>query len=165
MISLRIATEDDFDAIWKIFHEIIVAGDTYVQDETFTAEQARQMWLGRGVYTVVACADGRVVGAYKLLPNTPGRGAHVANGSYIVDAGCRGQGVGRLMVQHSLREAKKAGYKAIQFNFVVSTNRGAVRLYEELGFQILATLPGAFRHKTLGYVDAYLMHRSLEGDI
>ena len=164
MISLRQATEADFEAIWQIFYETIVAGDTYVQDETFTAEQARQMWLGAGVHTVVACADDRVVGVYKLLPNTPGRGAHVANGSYIVDVGCRGHGIGRLMVQHSLEEARKAGYRAIQFNFVVSTNHAAVRLYEQFGFQTLATLPKAFRHKTAGYVDAYVMHRSLEDE-
>ena len=164
MISLRTATEADFEAIWTIFHEIIVAGDTYVQDDTFTAEQARQMWLGPGIYTVVACANARVVGAYKLLPNTPGRGAHVVNGSYIVDVAYRGQSIGRLMLQHSLQEARSAGYKAIQFNFVVSTNHAAVKLYEQVGFQTLATLPKAFRHKTYGYVDAYLMHRSLEGE-
>lgn len=162
MITLRQATEADFGAIWTIFQEIIAAGDTYVQDETCTAEQARQLWLGAGIFTVVACDGERVVGAYKLLPNLPGRGAHVANGSYIVDAGWRGRGVGRLMLADSLQAARQAGYQAIQFNVVVSTNRGAVKLYQEFGFQILATLPGAFRHPTLGYVDTYLMRRSLE---
>ena len=162
MVTIRPASAGDFAAIWEIFHEIIVAGDTYVNDETFTANQARQMWLGPAVTTFVACDGERVVGAYKLTPNYPGRGAHVANGSYIIDAGYRGRGIGRLLVEHSLQNAASAGYQAIQFNFVVSTNYGAVKLYEDLGFQTLATLPKAFNHKTLGYVDAYLMYRSLE---
>lgn len=164
MLDIRMATENDFEAIWQIFHEIIVAGDTYVNDETFTADAAHQMWLGPTVTTFVACADGRVVGAYKLTPNMPGRGAHVVNGSYVVAADYRGAGVGRQMVEYSLQEAKRAGYKAIQFNFVVSTNQSAIRLYETFGFQTLATLPKAFHHRVLGYVDAYLMHKSLESD-
>ncbi len=162
MTDIRKATGEDFAAIWRIFHEIIVAGDTYANDETMTAEQAREMWLGAHVYPVVATIDGEVVGAYKLLPNAPGRGAHVANGSYIIDAAYRGRGVGRLLVEHSLQAARQLGYKAIQFNFVISTNVGAVKLYESLGFRILATLPKAFCHRELGYVDAYVMHRSLE---
>lgn len=165
MIQVRAATEHDFPAIWAIFQEVIKAGDTYANDETFTEQEAHQMWLGPTVQSFVACTDAQVVGAYKLVPNTPGRGAHVANGSYIVAAAYRAQGIGRLLVEHSLREAKHAGYKAIQFNFVVSTNRGAVKLYEQFGFQTLATLPKAFLHPSLGYVDAYLMHRSLEDDL
>lgn len=161
MVTLRPATGEDFAPIWAIFQAIIAEGETYAQDETFTAEQARQMWLGPGVLARVALHEGQVVGAYKLLPNQPGRGAHVANGSYVVAAGRRGLGIGRQMVVDSLRAAREAGYRAIQFNFVVSTNQGAVRLYEDLGFRILATLPGAFRHQSLGYVDAYVMHCSL----
>src|SRR5688572_3537314 len=107
MITLRPATEEDFQAIWAIFREIIIAGDTYVNDETFTEEEARRMWLGPNVRTLVACIDERVVGAYKLVPNTPGRGAHVANGSYIVDARHRGAGIGTALVEHSLQEAKQ----------------------------------------------------------
>ncbi len=162
MISMRPATEDDFPSIWRIFQEIIAAGDTYTQDETFSEHEARQLWLGPRVRCFVAEADGQVVGAYKILPNYPGRGAHIANGSYIVDAGLRGGGIGRLMVEHSLREASNAGYRAIQFNFVVSTNVGAIKLYEKLGFRTLATIPAAFRHDQLGYVDALVMHRSLD---
>ncbi|HEY1016386.1 MAG TPA: GNAT family N-acetyltransferase [Herpetosiphonaceae bacterium] len=161
MITFRPATDDDFPAIWAIFQAIIAEGDTYVQDETFAAEQGRQMWLGPGVLTMIALDEGQVVGAYKILPNQTGRGAHVANGSYIVRAGLRGRGIGRQMVVDSLRAARAAGYRAIQFNFVVSTNRGAVKLYEDLGFRILATLPEAFRHPSQGYVDAYVMHRWL----
>jgi ribosomal protein S18 acetylase RimI-like enzyme len=165
MIAVREATEADFEPIWNIFHEILVAGETYGNDETFTAAEAQQMWLGPTVQTFVAYSADRVVGAYKLVPNMPGRGAHVANGSYIVDVDFRGRGIGRVLVEHSLHEAKKAGYKAIQFNFVVSTNQAAIRLYQEFGFQTLAILPKAFDHPVLGYVDAYLMHRSLEDTI
>ena len=164
MLFLRMATEDDFATIWKIFHEIILAGDTFVNDETFSEQEAHQMWLGPSVKTFVVCTNEHVVGAYKLVPNASGRGSHVANGSYIVDANYRGRGIGHLLVEHSLQEAEKAGYKAIQFNFVVSTNHAAVRLYKKFGFQTLATLPKAFCHPTLGYVDAYLMHRSMENE-
>ncbi len=162
MIRVRPATEPDFPYIWAIFQEIIKAGDTYVNDETFTEYEAHQMWLGPTVETFVACIETHIVGAYKLVPNMPGRGAHVANGSYLVAAHYRGVGVGGLLVEHSLQEAKKAGYKAIQFNVVVSTNHAAIKLYENFGFQTLATIPKAFHHSTLGYVDTYLMHRSLE---
>jgi len=162
MISIRPATGDDFASIWSIFQAIIAAGDTYTNDETFTEHEAREMWLGPKVRTFVACSDTQIAGAYKLVPNYPGRGAHVANGSYIVDANFRGGGIGRLMVEHSLRQAKQLGYRAIQFNFVVSTNQAAIKLYQKLGFQTLATIPAAFRHDELGYIDAYVMHRSLE---
>jgi L-amino acid N-acyltransferase YncA len=165
MIDIRPATENDFPAIWTIFQEIIATGDTYANDETFTAEQGRQMWLGPTVRTFVAWEADQITGAYKLVPNMPGRGSHVANGSYIVDAQFRGRGIGRQLVEHSLQTAKRLGYRAIQFNLVVSTNQGAVKLYQQYGFQILATLPQAFRHPTLGYVDAYLMHRSLADEL
>ncbi len=160
-VSIRPATHQDFPAIWAIFHEIILVGDTYVNDATFTAHQAHQMWLGPTVQAFVTELDGRIVGAYKILPNMPGRGSHIANGSYIVDEAARGHGIGRRMVEHSLVEAKRAGYRALQFNCVVSTNQGAIKLYLDLGFAILATIPAAFDHPTLGYVDTHVMHRSL----
>ena len=165
MLAIRAATGGDWAAIWRIFHHIILEGDTYVNDHTFTEWDARAMWLGSGVQTFVVCDDERVVGGYKLLPNMPGRGSHVANGSYIIDAEERGRGIGHLLVEHSIAEARKAGYRAIQFNCVVSTNHGAIKLYEKYGFRTLATLPKAFRHPTLGYVDAYVMHRSLDDDL
>lgn len=164
MINIRPATEQDFPSIWTIFQEIIKAGDTYVNDATCTEHEAHQMWLGPRVQPFVACINAQIVGAYKLVPNTPGRGAHVANGSYIIAAQHRGRGIGRRLVEHSLHEAKKAGYKAIQFNFVVSTNHAAIKLYEAYGFQTLATIPKAFHHDTLGDIDAYVMHRSLEDE-
>ena len=98
-----------------------------------------------------------MVGTYTLRPNQPGRGSHVATASYGVEGAARGLGVGRAMGSHSIARARAAGYRAIQFNFVVSTNTAAVRLWKDLGFEVLATLPGAYQHRQLGPVDAYLM--------
>lgn len=160
-LTVRPATEDDFGSIWAIFSEVLAGGDTFLADEAMGPDVARDMWLGEGVTTFVGCAGGAVVGAYKLYPNYPGRGAHVCQGSYVVDAQHRGLGVGRGLVAHSLDTARDQGFRDIQFNFVVSTNTGAVHLYEDMGFTVVGTLPGAFRHRTRGYVDAFVMHRPL----
>ena len=104
----------------------------------------------------------RIVGMYKVVPNQPGLGSHVANASFMVAPADSGKGAGRDMALHCLREARRSGFRAMQFNFVVSTNLRAVALWRSLGFAIVGTLPGAFRHKELGYVDAYVMYRSLE---
>lgn len=161
-IAIRPATPADFPAIWAIFEPIIAAGETYEYDETLTTEQAQEIWFNSQTLTVVAEAQGNIIGAYKLKPNHAGRGSHIANGSYIVAAHCRGQGIGRQLVEHSLEMAIARNYRAIQFNIVVSTNIGAIKLYEKLGFQILGTIPQAFNHKTLGYVDTHVMYRSLK---
>lgn len=109
----------------------------------------------------MAEADGRVVGTYVLKPNQPALGSHVANASFMVSPVARGSGVGRSMGEHSLAEARRLGFRAMQFNFVVSTNEAAVRLWQRLGFGIVGTLPGAFRHARLGFVDAYVMFQEL----
>ncbi len=105
--------------------------------------------------------DGHVIGMYKMIPNRIGLGSHVANASFMVDPSAHGRGAGRAMGEHCLDEARKAGYHAMQFNFVVSTNTAGVALWKKLGFEIVGTLPKAFRHSRLGYVDAYVMHRFL----
>ncbi|MGB0563540.1 MAG: GNAT family N-acetyltransferase [Spirulinaceae cyanobacterium] len=160
-LHLRTATPDNFAAIWAIFQPIVLAGETYEFDESLTPEQARAVWLNPQTHTVVAELHGQVVGAYKIKPNHAGRGSHVANGSYIVADGYRGRGIGRQLVEHSLQTAREQGYRAMQFNIVVSTNKGAIALYEKLGFAIVATLPGAFRHRTLGHIDTHVMYRCL----
>jgi ribosomal protein S18 acetylase RimI-like enzyme len=109
----------------------------------------------------VAESGGRVVGTYLLRPNRPGLGSHVANAAFMVSPSARGLGVGRAMGEHCLAEARRLGYRAMQFNFVVSTNEAAVKLWQRLGFRIAGTLPGAFRHRTRGFVDAYVMFRTL----
>jgi ribosomal protein S18 acetylase RimI-like enzyme len=117
--------------------------------------------MAAGVRAYVAAMDGRIVGTYILKANQPGLGSHVANAGYMVKRDAQGLGVGRAMCEHSLDEARRQGFLAMQFNMVVSTNEGAVALWKKLGFTIVGTLPKAFRHKKLGLVDAFIMHRFL----
>jgi GNAT superfamily N-acetyltransferase len=160
-MTIRPATPQDADAIWDIFHAVVAGGDTYVFAPDTSRDEALDYFLGPDMVSRVAELDGTVVGMYKLIPNRRDLGRHVANASFMVHPSAHGKGVGRAMGEHCLDEAKRAGYLAMQFNFVVSTNTGAVHLWQELGFKILATLPKAFNHRTLGYVDAYVMHRFL----
>jgi GNAT superfamily N-acetyltransferase len=160
-ITVRKASEDDRDAVWDIFHEFVASGDTYVFDPETPRAEALAYWFHPGTLTYVAECDGRVVGTYVLRPNQPGLGSHVSNAAFMVSPSSRGLGVGRAMGEHCLDEARRLGYRAMQFNFVVSTNETAVKLWKRLGFTVVGTLPGAFRHRTLGFVDAYVMFRPL----
>lgn len=159
--AIRAARDSDADSIWAIFHEIVRRGDTYAYDPVSTREDAHAIWMSPTAATYVAEIDGEVVGTYILKPNQPGLGSHVANAGYMVQQGRQGHGVGRAMCEHSMTEARHAGFLAMQFNFVVSTNERAVNLWQQLGFAIVGTLPRAFRHSELGLVDAYVMHRFL----
>ena len=161
-LTLRPARSGDADAIWRIFHQVVAAGDSYVFAAATSRADAEQYFLMPGITTFVAEADGDVAGFYKLIPNRRDRGAHVANASFMVDPAMAGRGIGYALGRHCLEEARRRGYVAMQFNFVVSTNARAVALWQHLGFVIIATQPRAFRHATLGDVDAYVMHRSLE---
>lgn len=159
--SIRPATPADHDAIWELTREAIVAGDVFAWDEATTRDEVLRWWVGPGVAAVVAEADGRVVGSAYLKPNQAGRGSHVANAGFVVAAAGRGRGVGRALGEYVLRAAAAAGYRAVQFNYVVSTNAPAVALWQALGFRVVATLPGAFRHSTRGFVDVFVMFREL----
>ena len=182
---IRPATGGDHDAIWKIFRDVIAAGDTYPLDPNISREEGLAYWFQRQAHVYVAeeiagpvgeavgfpgtatpsptasSQDRHVVGSYTLHQNQAGGGAHVANAGFIVRADARGQGIGRGMGEHCLSEARRLGFRALQFNFVVSTNESAVKLWRELGMKIVGTLPGAFRHPSKGYVDVYVMYRSL----
>ena len=160
-MKIRPTTEEDRDAIWKIFHEIVAAGDTYALDPNLSRKEALQYWCERSTRAYVAESGGRVVGTYMLRPNQSGGGAHVANAGFMVAPNVHGQGVGHAMGEHCLGEARRMGFRAIQFNFVVSTNESAIHLWQDLGFEIVGTLPRAFRHPQRGYVDVYVMYRSL----
>jgi len=140
---------------------VVARGDTYVFDPQIPREEALGYWLHPGTHPYVAESDGQVVGTYILRPNQPALGSHVANAALMVLPAARGSGIGRGMGEHSLAEARRLGFRAMQFNFVVSTNEAAVRLWQQLGFQIVGTFPGAFRHAQLGFVDAYVMFRML----
>lgn len=159
---IRPARESDFDAIWAIFQAVVASGSTYVFAPDTPREDAWQYWFGPGVTCFVAEDDGRVVGMYKFIPNQRDLGNHVANASFMVATDAAGRGIGQALGEHCLRQARQAGYRAMQYNFVVSTNTAAVALWRKLGFAIVGTLPKAFRHQQLGEVDAYVMYRFLD---
>jgi L-amino acid N-acyltransferase YncA len=161
-MQIRLAADTDFDAMWPIFQEVVATESTYMFAAGTSRADARAYWFGPGIASYVAEDDGRIVAMYKLVANQRDLGAHVANASFMVSAQCRGKGVGRLLGAHCLDTAKEAGYLAMQFNLVVSTNTVAVALWQSLGFAIVGTLPRVFRHKSLGLVDAYVMHRFLD---
>jgi L-amino acid N-acyltransferase YncA len=160
-LRIRSAADSDRDAIWNIFHEIVAAGDTYAFDPNMPREEALAYWFRADTHTYVAEKDGGIVGTYILRPNQLGPGSHVANAAFMVASDAQGLGVGRKMGEHCLSEARRLGFRAMQFNFVVSTNASAIHLWQQLGFKIVGTLPGAFRHPKAGYVDVYVMYRSL----
>ena len=161
MLMIRPVTNADHDAIWNIFREVIAAGETYPLDRNTSREDALDYWFQREAHVFVAESDGKIAGSYTLHPNQSAGGEHVANAAFIVANSARGQGIGREMGEHCLAEARQLGFRAMQFNFVISTNEGAVKLWQDLGMQIAGTLPGAFRHPTRGYVDVYVMYQEL----
>jgi len=161
-MTIRQAAEEDFEALWLIFRAVIATGSTYVFAPETSREDAFAYWFGPGISTYVAEDEGRVVGMYKIVENQRDLGSHVANGSYMVDPRYAGRGAGKAMGLHSLVEARRAGFLAMQFNFVVSTNTAAIALWKKIGFSIVGTLPKAFWHLELGYVDAYVMYRFLD---
>jgi L-amino acid N-acyltransferase YncA len=160
-VKIRRAVASDAPAIWRIFQAVVAPGDTYSFTPDTTEKDAVAYFLGPGITAFVAEDEGRVIGMYKLIPNRIGRGSHVSNASFMVDPAAQGRGAGRALGEHCLNEARRQGYDAMQFNFVVSTNTAGVALWKKLGFEIVGTIPKAFDHATLGKVDAFVMHRFL----
>jgi ribosomal protein S18 acetylase RimI-like enzyme len=162
MTSVRRFESSDWPFLWPILRSVFATGDTYAYPPGISEAEIRTAWIAVPQATFVAVSDAdAVIGTYKLKPNQPGLGSHVCNCGYVVAESARGQGVAAMLCEHSQDEARRLGYRAMQFNLVVSTNEGAVRLWQKLGFKIVGTLPGAFEHGCLGYVDAYVMHKSL----
>ena len=160
-MHIRPATRNDASAIWAIIGPTIRAGETYTIEPGIPEEAALDRWLGNDRETFVALDSDQIVGTYYLRPNQQGGGNHVANCGYMTLQAAGGRGIARLMCAHSMDAARERGFRAMQFNFVVSTNERAVVLWQSLGFDIVGRLPGAFRHPTLGYVDAFVMFRNL----
>jgi len=160
-MNIRPATEADAEAIWRIIGPTIRAGATYTLDPAMSKEAASRYWMGPDKETFVAENGGSVVGTYYLRANQAGGGAHVANCGYMTAADAQGLGVARAMCAHSIAHARERGFRAMQFNFVVSTNERAVRLWHSLGFETVGRLPGAFRLPSEEYVDALVMFRSI----
>ena len=158
---IRLAQPADAAGIWGIIEPVIRAGETYALPREMSQVEALAYWMGADRETFVAEEDGRLLGTYYLRPNCPGGGAHVANCGYVTAGDAAGRGIARAMCEHSLQRAREQGYRAMQFNLVVSTNEHAVRLWERLGFQVVGTLPGAFCHPRHGDVDALVMYRKV----
>jgi ribosomal protein S18 acetylase RimI-like enzyme len=161
-MQIRPAEPRDTQAILSIIVPAFRDGTTYAVDPAIADDDALAYWLGADKETFVAEEDGAVLGTYFVRANYSGGGNHVANCGYITSAGATGRGVARTMCQHSMERARARGFRAMQYNFVVSTNERAVRLWQSMGFAIVGRLPGAFRHPVHGDVDAFVMFRSLE---
>ena len=158
-MNIREASVDDFDRIWPIFHEIASAGETYGYRRDTSKDEAFHLWMEYLRKTYVFEEQGEILGTYYIKTNNEGPGSHVCNCGYMVSSAARGKGLATSMCEHSQQIARELGYKAMQFNFVASSNEGAVRLWSKLGFDIVGTLPQAFAHPTQGYVDALVMYK------
>jgi len=160
-LAIHPATESDRDAIWEILEPMIREGETYTLPRDMSKQQALEYWFAADKETFVWKENDKVFGTYFLKANQQGGGAHVANCGYVTVSEAQGLGIARHMCLHSLERAKERGFRAMQFNFVVSTNERAIKLWASLGFEIVGRLPLAFEHPKLGFVDAMVMYRQL----
>lgn len=159
--DIREAKKQDWDAIWPIFQSIVSAGETYGFAPDTSKQQAEKIWLEAPRKTFVVENEGEILATYYLKTNHAGPGSHVCNCGYMVSPLARGKGLATIMCEHSQQIARELGYKAMQFNFVASSNEGAVRLWHKLGFETVGCLPKAFNHPVQGYVDAFVMYKWL----
>jgi L-amino acid N-acyltransferase YncA len=161
MLTIRKAIEADEEQIWKILKEVIAQGDSFAFDPSSPKEKMMTYWMEPEKHTYVAILDNTVVGSFFIKSNQPGLGSHIANAGYMTSPLASGKGIGKAMGQFSLEEARRLGYKAMQFNIVVKSNERAVRLWQSLGFIIIGEIPEAFNHQTLGMTNAYIMYQKL----
>jgi ribosomal protein S18 acetylase RimI-like enzyme len=161
-MNVREAQPVDFAAIWPIFQQIVAMGDTYGYERDITEQEARRVWMELPAKTFVAEQDGQILGTYYIKTNQAGPGSHVCNCGYMVATDSRGRGLASIMCEHSQKVAIELGFEAMQFNFVATTNDGAVNLWKKLGFNIVGVLPKAFNHPLHGNVDALVMHKFLD---
>ena len=164
-LTIREAQGQDWPALWVILRGVICAGETYAIDPEISEADARAMWLDAPAATYVAERDGKVLGTYYIKTNAAGGGAHVCNCGYMVSEAARGQGVAGLMCRHSQDAARALGYRAMQFNMVLCSNAGAIRLWEKLGYETVGRLPRVFEHPREGFVDALVMYKWLDGEM
>jgi len=165
MIKVRLFEDKDWPAVWHIVEPVFRAGETYAFSRDISEEDAYKAWVSIPKATYVAVdQDDVILGTYYIKPNQPGQGDHICNCGYIVAESARGRGIASAMCEQSQRQAIAQGFRAMQYNLVVSTNSGAVRLWKKLGFAVVGTIPEAFRHPTHGYVDAFVMYKRLTGE-
>jgi len=157
-MSIREATEEDWDKIWPIFNEVVAKGDTYAYHPDTKKQEAYFMWMKRVKKTFVYVENSQILGTYFITTNYT---RHVCNCGYMVSSAARSKGLATKMCEHSQDIARSMGYKAMQYNFVISTNIGAVRLWEKLGFETVGRVPKAFKHPREGFVDALIMYKWL----
>jgi L-amino acid N-acyltransferase YncA len=160
-VVVRDARPDDWPAIWPIFHAIVSAGETYSYDREMDEQRARSTWMVAppGRVSVAVDDDGAILGSSSMYANRGGPGAHVASASFMVDPGRHGRGTGRALGEEMIAWARDNGFRAVQFNAVVETNAGAVKLWRSLGFEVIGTVPEAFDHPEHGLVGLHVMHR------
>jgi len=161
MFEIRKAANQDKPAVWQIIKSVISGGDTYVFSPDSTEEEMTTYWFSAEKHVYVAELDGEIVGTMWLKANQPGLGSHVGNAAYMVSPNAKGKGVGRKMAEFSIEEARRLGFKSIQFNIVVKSNENAVKLWQSVGFEIIGEIPDAFNHSKNGMTNAYIMYRKL----
>lgn len=159
-LIIRKATDKDFDEVWSIFKDVVSTGDTYVYSPDTSRSQCYKILMVH-TFPYVALIDEKVVAFYVIRKNKPDLGSHVCNAGYMVNKIFRGKNIGRNIAKHSIEEAKKLGFKAMQFNVVVSTNKVSFKLWKSLGFKLVGTVPEGFNHSVKGLVDIHIMHRFL----
>lgn len=160
-LIIRKVSEHDYHSIWNIIRQVIRTGDAYVFKPNSRKEEMLDYWCGKDKHTYVAVIDEQIAGTFVIKENQPGLGAHVANASFMTLPSYSGKGIGKIMGKHCLEEAKKMGFKFMQFNIVVKSNERAIRLWQKLGFEIIGEVPEAFNHRKLGFVNAYIMWKRL----
>ncbi len=163
IMGIRKYQESDWSPLWRIIEPVFRAGETYAFSPDMTEQEAYHVWIEAPMETYVAKGEANeIIGTYYIKPNQPGLGSHVCNCGYIVSETSRGQGVASRMCEHSQHVAVTLGFKAMQYNLVVCTNEGAIRLWKKQGFQVIGVLPEAFNSKSAGLVDALVMYKRLE---
>ena len=161
MTVIRPATTGDQGAIWSLLEPVFRAGDTYAVDPNISAAEALSYWMDQPRATYVAEISGKIIGTYYIRTNQQGGGDHICNCGYVVGDAARGRGVAAAMCGHSQEQARALGYRAMQFNFVLASNAGALRLWQRLGFDVIGTIPDAFRHPALGMVAAHILYKAI----
>lgn len=158
-MNVRDVTPADHDVIWAMLEPVFRSGETYAIDRDISRKDALSYWTSAACYII---EDDTALGTFYIRRNQAGGGAHVCNAGFVTADRASGKGVARTMLDHALREARRLGYEAMQFNFVLASNTRAIDIWLRAGFTEIGRQPRAFVHPTLGYVDALILHKFLD---